>query len=174
MVVREHRDHPQSNVSRRLSVQPLSFWLSSPKGICCLPLSLGCHPADDSHSHQNHSPAPASLIGSISLNSHPKRPSILLHPPVLSCQATSSFVSSPTMLVRPKIKLKFVAYFFAAKISRLLHHVYHADHHVLTIKKPPPKTRIPQTPLKKLKQIHQSQDPHHDQKKLRLNSYSGK
>jgi hypothetical protein len=53
------------------------------------------------------------------------------------------------MLVRPKIRLEFVANFFAAKITRLLHHVYHADHHVLTIKKPPPETRISQnTPQK--------------------------
>jgi len=70
------------------------------------------------------------------------------------------------MLVRPKIKLKCVAYFFAAKITRLIHHVYHANHHVLTIKKPPPNTCISQNTPQKLKQIHQSQDQHHDQKKF--------
>ena len=80
---------------------------------------------------------------------------------------------SPTMLVRPKIKLKFVAYFFAAKITRLLHHVYHADHHVLTIKKPSPETRISQNTPQKHQQMHHSQDQHHDKKNLRLNSYSG-
>jgi hypothetical protein len=149
-----------------IELQPLSFW-SSPNGSVVVAVAfLVVIPAGDllsarciwlsssrgfafaSVSTQNHSPR-TRLANSI--NSHPKGPSIVLHP---AGQTTSSFVSSPTMLVRPKIKLKFVAYFFAAKITRLLHHVYHADHHVLTIKKPCRKRSIFQNTPEKCRQTH--------------------
>jgi hypothetical protein len=52
-----------------------------------------------------------------------------------------------------KIKLKNVAHFSPLKNAVFLHHVYHAFHHVLTIKKPRPATTFfqntPQKPQQK-------------------------
>jgi hypothetical protein len=48
-----------------------------------------------------------------------------------------------------KINFKTMSHFSAQKNTLPKHHVYHASHHVLTIKKPRSKRCFPQTPQQK-------------------------
>ncbi|MBB5340511.1 hypothetical protein HDF13_002844 [Edaphobacter lichenicola] len=54
---------------------------------------------------------------------------------------------------RSKIKFEFVTHFFDLKSALLFFHVHHAEHHVVTSKKPWSNTPIWPNPLQKAQQI---------------------